>query len=1535
MKKVIRWCVRVLGSVLLLCVLSVALAHTSWGFELAKALVLPSLSRSVFAGTLQVGRLEGFLGTDFSLTELVLTDETGAPACEIERLRIRWDFLALLSGRVHVQAVDIESTRVTLRAGEGGGIAALLSPSPTKSSRSPDEPPRSPLPITVDRIYLSDGRFIFGRPEIRVEGVTLSGRFRFVEAELEATDVDLTAALRTQTPGPLTLEGRYGLVEGEHQLSATVSVAAARLRTEDLRWDGVHVPLGRLRAELPAGFMRAWLGGPEFGLRLQAESGPEPGREGGTLWRLEAQAEDADLRGQGRARGDGTEFELALRNVDPRSLSADAPGGRVSSRLEGRLLLGPLRGRLRTTSTATLSLPGGQARVPLQAEGEGELGEDGRLEARLRLRSPGSSADLAATLADLIERPRLQRLEASVQTPALEKLPLPGRPRGALEAETTWVAGEWSGRLTGRGLGVGLASVEVLDLEAGGRDFDLEGKLRAQDLRVGRFVQTETALRILPAERGKRFELDSTGRSPLQMVELSGTGQVGWPLDLALEEGTVVTGTSTWTLSPWQLAVGVDGLKVQDLAARTPEGELQVDGEARWRPDVEGQLRARADLADLSDLSFAFPQLRGGRLRVGVEAVWNEGGLKGETSGNAKLLVSPAREAIDVRFKGDIGAKIVVGGSVDGGNLGQLALDAEAEPPPSLAEWMALEEWLERLRRVDAAVDDVRLGGWTELFGLPAVEGGAEGSLVLRPDSLEGRFHADGLQISSMRAPLSIDLEAQGQDDQTSIQGRLLADVPVGVLSATVARSWRDASEWEASDGEARLELDRITMARFARFVDLPEPFDAPVGGELEAVAHLKQRGGQVGGELLLRARAVEPYPASPRIDLGLESVVGDQGWTVSATVAGRGLGQVRAELAGSGPPWRTLVPAEGRLQLQALRVTGLRALYPVPILRQGSLSGEVEWAEKGQRGQASLHLNEARIFDGQPDFALELSSERSAEGIDYLLSGLKGRLQLAGRIERAGEELAAWPLKGQLEALGLPLRSLVPTRAADGVDGTLDLIATVGGRLGAPSAVFTFDGANTRCGEVRFDGARFEGRYERGGLSITGTVTESSGGRLDLQFAAGEELMSSQVEADDFRLGFLSVPAGILAGPVGSFDGRLTGQVTAEGPTQSPDVDGELRVEDLQVVLPGTLPSVENGVAALAFHDGSFELSTRGGSPSGGRFGLSAEGQVEGPRISGSFESDGLRYLAGPIVTEITTSAEFELVRREAKLRIHRTKIRLPEENSSTLHGLGVPPDLVRVQTFGVRPKPEPPPTPPPPGTEPRLRLQVRNDDDISFRGEDAQGSATVDIQLEEFGNGISRLKGEGTVERGQIEVLGRTYQVERAVVGFTERIPPDPRLDIQLAHAFRTLTLYVYITGPASKPEVRFGSAPSGYDQAQLTAFFTGLQDPDSPGRATAGGSAASSVGQALLGPAIAQVRRQLPIDTLDIGSNGGAAVVTVGKWISETVFISAGYDGSRTGAAAYEGTLRWRFTPRWVLEVLASLESQSTDVLWTKRF
>src|SRR5690606_33794538 len=143
---------------------------------------------------------------------------------------------------------------------------------------------------------------------------------------------------------------------------------------------------------------------------------------------------------------------------------------------------------------------------------------------------------------------------------------------------------------------------------------------------------------------------------------------------------------------------------------------------------------------------------------------------------------------------------------------------------------------------------------------------------------------------------------------------------------------------------------------------------------------------------------------------------------------------------------------------------------------------------------------------------------------------------------------------------------------------------------------------------------------------------------------------------------------------------------------------------------------------------------------------------------------------------------------------------------------------------------------------------------DDADFRFD---GTASGELKLE-VGDGIG-LDGTIATETGVVEVLGRRYRLDHGIVDFDGSL--DPRLDIQMMHDFRSMTLTVAIGGRSSEPDLRLSSDTGAYSQSQLLAFLAGATPSDDP--AAASGDAVASGSLTILSSRVGRrINEKLPL-------------------------------------------------------------------------
>jgi autotransporter translocation and assembly factor TamB len=192
---------------------------------------------------------------------------------------------------------------------------------------------------------------------------------------------------------------------------------------------------------------------------------------------------------------------------------------------------------------------------------------------------------------------------------------------------------------------------------------------------------------------------------------------------------------------------------------------------------------------------------------------------------------------------------------------------------------------------------------------------------------------------------------------------------------------------------------------------------------------------------------------------------------------------------------------------------------------------------------------------------------------------------------------------------------------------------------------------------------------------------------------------------------------------------------------------------------------------------------------------------------------------------------------------------------------------------------------------------------------------------------------------ERGDLDLFGRRYAIERAGVHFDGSL--DPLLDIRITHDFPDVTTVTEVRGRLSKPELEMSSDPGTYSQGQLLGFLLG-GDPNGDPHSSAASSTVANAGASFVANKLGgYVRGALPID-IDVlryeaaTATSGSAVV-VGTWISPSLFLAyrqrvePPLPGENTG----EGQFEYWLSRRVVVEGTAGDRADGLDLLWRLRY
>lgn len=1131
--------------------------------------------------------LHGPLPQRARLDRLVLRDAEGA-WLTVEGAELRWQPLALLTGRLQIDAVAAE--RVELARLPAAADAAAEEPP------APDAPTFEipSIPVAVQLQDLSVARLELGQPVLgtaavfRIAGQAAAPEDRTLRSELTVTRLD-------GPQGRFAAEATYDRAQRTLELSAELDAARDGLVAKLLDLPQAGPSTVRLRGSGP---IEAWTG------RLEGRFG-ERARIDADLRLLDA----ARLEATGEAELGGILDEQTMRLLGgPLTFDlAVARQGESGVRVDGSTL---------GTPTAEVELAGGlsgdgtsvDARVglrvldpaPFNALAQPAGFED--LTATLRAEGPIAAPTLAleARLARL-QAPDAELHDVTVQADYAPQDGLTvGRVTAAVEAGRAELAMPELAGYSGQPLDLrvdGRLDLDAMrldqtrvDLATPGLELALDGGANLEtgagdaafDLRLAELGKLDPVLQLgLTGQGTLTGHARVGGDGPLVAATVAGDLRdigIGEPILQALLQDRLELATD--------LTVASDGaLALESLNLKTPA--MQVDG----------SLSFPADFATLAgDLRAAIPQTEGLGAALGVE-------LAGAANADVRLTgptddpgVAGTIELADAAVAGQSLGRLTV--EADTRTLAsgaQGALDAQATASP-VGELTAATDFalgadaftLSGLR-ADAANLTVRDGRLAVSLAGDALTG----EVNVRSDDLGGPLQRlAGLQAAGT-ADLSLTLgdspQGQGVGLEGTISGLNLAD---GAATMETVRIRADLQQaFDAPSGQMRVTLEQAASGP-ARFRTLSLTADGGLGG-----LAVKLRGeGELLGPMQLAADANLDVqgPAQTvrlsrfqldigerRLRLTREAVLRQDPEMLSVRDLILEIGDGRIVLDGRRGPKRVEL---------ALDVSNLPLSYSGLVLEQPQLSGRMDATARLQgpidapTGSLNVNLKEvastgtdlppldawlnstlrdgAYTASGQISGLAETPVQLSARlpvalSLAPFATGLRDDADIEGKITWAGEVA--------------PLMALVPV-GGHRLTGQADVAFEVGGQLDDPQVDgrLTLDGAtyeNLDTGTLLTDLAlTVEGTGER--IEIT-RFQAKDGGNGSLSLAGGVDIapeegfpIELQVDATNARLVRLDY---LVANT--DLDLEITGSL------QDMLLAGTVRVRRAEARMPETLP--------------------------------------------------------------------------------------------------------------------------------------------------------------------------------------------------------------------------------------------------------------------------------------------------------------------------------------------------------------------------
>ncbi len=462
-----------------------------------------------------------------------------------------------------------------------------------------------------------------------------------------------------------------------------------------------------------------------------------------------------------------------------------------------------------------------------------------------------------------------------------------------------------------------------------------------------------------------------------------------------------------------------------------------------------------------------------------------------------------------------------------------------------------------------------------------------------------------------------------------------------------------------------------------------------------------------------------------------------------------------------------------------------------------------------------------------------------------------------------------------------------------------------------------TWDGSN---GSIVIDGSQQDGMLR---VSVTGSPWA-------LRNA------TAIVEARTFDLSPLLM---LAPGPIGAATGQLDGTLSIKGlDTRTTKIAGQLQLSRAQVPIDPAVGTLRNATLDLVARESKLLVRVDGKLGGGtikakATIGLDGASPVDGDVTVELRKVSPIGIVEPDIDADVT--AKLRQVDRTwiADVAITNGRVTVPMEAREALKPVGAPDDMrftpVRrvVQRPGTRV----------PQARPILIANVVLHP-MHVLSDDLRSVVKGKLTLTTDGAAIG-IVGTIHAERGDLDLFGRRYRVERATVSFDGS--DDPLIDVRIEHDFSDVTTITLVRGRVSKPELVMSSDPATYSQGQLLGFLLGGEPQDDPATGSLKDSA-SGAGTSIVAAKVASyMRRALPID-LDVlryeaATSTSSGTFTVGSWVTRRLFL--GYrsrPAARSDENFGEAHIEYWLSPRVNVEAAGGDRGYSgVDLLWRKRY
>ena len=1500
-----RWSKRIVLGLIAFVILAVgvvlAVLHTDWGRETVRKQIEARLDQT-FVGGASIGELDGSVLGTIVLRDVVLNGPDGKPAITIDKLSLGVPVMPLVSKQIRVTDLHAEGVDVDLRRDPDGQLQA---------SRMIRPGPKSGFAVDIPELEISDAHVRVegtrGSEDMNFDNIHIAGDLRMptdepLEANLLAmahwrernAPIWLDTNLRNDDE-TLTIGSLIASVGDVHVTGAGVRItkpqqaSLARWRPTPASFSGVLAvdasksAIAKLAPDVEL---------PVDDIALSVIARPVPLQPwthvtlAGTIDGQRVLADiDADLDAR-RARGLVTTGMLNLTKLtsgrlEGRGTTVIAFDG-IANKEPGAL---PIGGAMIHASGDIAGMDNALATIAVTSTGE-------QAATAIAATARGSSAQIGAQIKKRGERLTLEtsRVIARVRDPSKMtggKAPVHGsldinlRASGALSPQPDLAV---TGRVVGSRLRMKDLSIRSLKLAIDARNLPAQpigrAEMEARDIERGNIYLRELDMTAANREDGKiAVTMRSRPRTSPWLVEADALVTPGDTVTIDLERHHIRAGSGAdWRGTTGQIVIGPERIDVRDLASASEVGKLEVAGHYHRLGRDAGDLKAHVEL-DSFDLANVSKYYRG-NLEGRVDVARTNGKFAGVIEVDAEgVALDPRVIAFDANARIEARPdQLLVDAKAWSPRLGTVELDVDVDAPDDITNathWKKLHR--EHIRHARLQLVGLDVGKLASLAKAKGEYGGRiDGDIRLSPTETGGL-----IQLKRLMGPPLKNLGPLSANMSLAQTG---PDELRPTLVATIDD--REAAGTPTPKPLARIEA-QATLAMADHLFD-PEAWQK-LG-----------RAAFKGGALRVDDVMIEP----PLLD------------RMQVTTNMRGRASFLAEVA---PAMKSL---KTHLAVHQLRGNPIAVPTTLVVVAQ---------------------IDET---DTSATLALSTADRARTRLLDFEVSV---PVSLAKLIENP-QAFRTAPIEGKATVPNVPAKRMLETFGRTQVTGgRLSGTVDIAGTVAKPTVHARLAGTNIQVPpgaggqpvqaiqrvalDARWDGTTgkvaLDARQPRGTLEL---LAEGNPKQLD---SATVSLTAKHFD--------LQPLLAFAPGPAGGAAGRLDANLQMTGlDLRRTKLAGELHVTGGRVPLApqiGTLYRAKIDVVVAE----SARVSVDG-RLGGGTVKANAQFGLEGAIPTNGEAKIALREVSpiGIVEPDIDADITAKLTRRSdawvANVVVKNGVIKVPDGRGEALDPVGMPEDMVYVTGGKFDRKQQPRAV----GDETRpvsptliANIEIQP---TYIESNEVRGYVKGQLRVEREAGAVS-VVGKIEAQRGNLDLFGRRYQLDRAVVRFDGST--DPLLDVVITHDFPEVTTRTQIRGRLSDPELIMTSDPGTYSQGQLLGFLLGGEPEGQPAdgnpRDKAVGAGASFVANKIGG----YVKDALPIDVdvlrYEAATASSGAAITVGTWLTRSLFIAYRRRiEARPDENAGEGEIEYWITRKVVIEgVVGDRGYNGVDLLWRKRY